>query len=97
MCPTSIFRRYKGRVPDDVAKFYGMIENIDDNVGGLLAKLKEWGISDNTLVDFHDRQRRHRRRSRLQRRNARIEKFALPRRHARALVLALARGIPRRS
>jgi arylsulfatase A-like enzyme len=50
--PEEYFRRYKGKVPDPVAKFYGMIENVDENVGGLLARLKAWGISDNTLVIF---------------------------------------------
>jgi len=32
--------------------FYGMIENIDENVGRLMAKVKEWGLDDNTLVIF---------------------------------------------
>ncbi len=36
----------------DVAKFFGMIANIDDNVGRLLAKLTELGIEQNTLVIF---------------------------------------------
>jgi arylsulfatase len=36
----------------DIAKFYGMIENIDTNVGRLLVKLDEWGIADNTLLVF---------------------------------------------
>ncbi|MBM3955181.1 MAG: hypothetical protein FJ309_11295 [Planctomycetes bacterium] len=35
-----------------IAKFYGMIANIDANVGRLLAKLDEWGIADDTLVVF---------------------------------------------
>lgn len=34
------------------AGFYGMIENIDDNVGRLLACLKKWGLDENTLVIF---------------------------------------------
>ena len=42
--------RYAGKVPKDVAKFFGMIANIDDNVGRLMAKLKEWGLEENTLV-----------------------------------------------
>jgi arylsulfatase A-like enzyme len=37
---------------NDVAKFYGMIANIDDNVGRLLAKLHDWGIERETLVIF---------------------------------------------
>lgn len=36
----------------DVAKFFGMIANIDDNVGKLLAKLDELGIEQKTLVVF---------------------------------------------
>jgi arylsulfatase A-like enzyme len=36
----------------EIAKFYGMIENIDTNVGRLLAKLDAWGIADDTLVVF---------------------------------------------
>ena len=32
--------------------FYGMIENIDDNVGRLTAKLAEWGIEKETLLIF---------------------------------------------
>ena len=37
---------------DGQAAYYGMIVNIDDNVGRLLAKLKEWGIERETLVIF---------------------------------------------
>lgn len=36
----------------NLAKVYGMVTNIDDNVGKLLAKLAEWGIDDNTIVIF---------------------------------------------
>ena len=39
-------------MPADVAKFYGMIENIDTNFGTLLGKLAEWGIEKDTLVIF---------------------------------------------
>ncbi|HKI31423.1 MAG TPA: arylsulfatase [Gemmataceae bacterium] len=46
-------KRYADRVKDpNVAKFFGMIANIDDNVGRLLDKLKEWGIERDTLVIF---------------------------------------------
>jgi arylsulfatase A-like enzyme len=38
--------------PGDVAKFFGMIANIDDNVGTLLSRLKDWGIERDTLVIF---------------------------------------------
>jgi arylsulfatase len=36
----------------DIAKFYGMIENIDTNIGRLLEKLDAWGLADDTLVVF---------------------------------------------
>lgn len=46
-------QRYADKVNDaKVAKFFGMISNIDDNVGILLSKLKEWGIERDTLVIF---------------------------------------------
>lgn len=32
--------------------FFGMITNIDDNVGTLIKKLDEWGMADNTLIIF---------------------------------------------
>ncbi|MDA7916836.1 arylsulfatase [bacterium] len=31
---------------------YGMIENIDDNLGSMMAKLEEWNALENTLVIF---------------------------------------------
>lgn len=31
---------------------YGMVENIDDNFGAMIAKLKEWNALENTLVIF---------------------------------------------
>ncbi len=34
------------------AGFYGMIENIDENVGRLLARLDEWELAENTLLVF---------------------------------------------
>ena len=36
----------------DIARFYGMIENIDTNIGRLLVKLDEWGLANDTLVVF---------------------------------------------
>ena len=50
--PDKYFRHYQGKVPENVAKFYGMIENIDENFGRLLARLKASGLEDNTLVIF---------------------------------------------
>ncbi|MBT7623633.1 MAG: arylsulfatase [Flavobacteriaceae bacterium] len=37
---------------EDAKKVYGMVSNIDDNIGRLLKKLDELGISDNTIVIF---------------------------------------------
>jgi arylsulfatase A-like enzyme len=34
------------------AGFYGMIENIDDNVGRLVSQLEEWKLLDNTMLIF---------------------------------------------
>lgn len=39
-------------VPEQRARFYGMIANIDENVGRLLARLKEWRLDENTVVIF---------------------------------------------
>jgi arylsulfatase len=45
--------RYKDKTDDlQVAKFFGMLANADDNIGKLLGKLKEWGIEKDTLVVF---------------------------------------------
>ncbi len=51
-----------------------MIHNIDQNVGKILAKLDEWDIAKDTLVIFHERQRRDSRSQCLQRRYARHQK-----------------------
>ena len=51
-CPEEYIKMYAGKVGDQAARFFGMITNIDDNVGKLMAKLKELGIDDNTLVVF---------------------------------------------
>ena len=46
-------RRYTDAgLDDDAAGFCGMVENIDWNVGRLVAKLDEWRLSENTLVIF---------------------------------------------
>jgi len=51
-CPEEYAKRHAGQVETNVARFYGMIENIDDNFGRLLAKLDEWGLARDTLVIF---------------------------------------------
>jgi arylsulfatase len=45
--------RYRGKVANtNAVRYLGMVANIDDNVGRLLAKLKEWGLDRKTLVIF---------------------------------------------
>ena len=44
---------FAGRVPSEpVANFFGMVHNIDENIGRLLARLDDWDIAKNTLVVF---------------------------------------------
>lgn len=51
--PDQYFEKYKAQGLDDKnASVYGMVENIDDNVGRIVAKLNELGISENTIVIF---------------------------------------------
>ena len=52
--PKEYYEHYLGKpgVNEDIAKFFGMIENIDTNFGALMKKVDEWGIADNTLVIF---------------------------------------------
>jgi arylsulfatase len=53
VCPEDYIKKYEGQeLGKNVMAFFGMITNIDDNVGRLLAKLAEWGIEKNTLVIF---------------------------------------------
>jgi arylsulfatase len=51
-CPPGAAEPYQGKVAADEATFFGMIANIDDNVGRLLAKLQEKRIDEDTLVIF---------------------------------------------
>jgi arylsulfatase A-like enzyme len=43
---------YKGKCSDKSAAFFGMIANIDENMGVLMKKLDEWNLADNTLLIF---------------------------------------------
>jgi len=43
---------YADKVPADTAKFFGMVANIDENIGSLMALLKGAGLEDDTLVIF---------------------------------------------
>lgn len=51
-CPAEYEKKYADKVPAKVAKFFGMIANIDDNVGKLLKKLTEWDLDRDTIVVF---------------------------------------------
>ena len=44
--------QYRGQVPDARANFYGMIGNIDENMGRLRNKLRALGIDHNTILIF---------------------------------------------
>jgi arylsulfatase A-like enzyme len=45
--------RYEASAPSpQLAHFYGMIHNIDENVGKLLAQLADWDLERNTVVIF---------------------------------------------
>ncbi|MBU4460231.1 MAG: arylsulfatase, partial [Verrucomicrobia bacterium] len=50
--PESYRARFEGRVPKEIEGFYGMIENIDDNIGRLRAALAKQGIERETLFIF---------------------------------------------
>ena len=51
--PDQYFDRFKALGMDDtLAAFYGMCENLDDNVGRLLGRLDELGLAKDTLVLF---------------------------------------------
>jgi len=53
ICPEKYKKPYMGAgLSSGHAAFYGMITNIDENVGILLKKLDEWKIAENTLVIF---------------------------------------------
>ena len=43
---------YTGKCSDQSAAFFGMITNIDENMGRLMHKLDEWQLSDDTLLIF---------------------------------------------
>ena len=50
--PEGLAFRHSKEVSPDVAKFYGMIENIDEDFGVVLDKLDEWGIAKDTIVIY---------------------------------------------
>jgi len=50
-CPQKYMDMYKDQ-KDGIAAFFGMITNIDDNVGATRKLLKELGVHDNTIFIF---------------------------------------------
>ncbi|MGE9267629.1 MAG: arylsulfatase, partial [Verrucomicrobiales bacterium] len=50
-CPEKYLARYPDLQPA-LQAFYGMITNIDDNVGALRKKLKDLGVAENTIFIF---------------------------------------------
>lgn len=51
--PDKYFDKFKSKgIDDTLAAFYGMCENIDDNVGRLLAHLESLELADDTIVIF---------------------------------------------
>ncbi len=50
--PEKYSQPYQGKVKPDIANFFGMIANIDENMARLDAMLKESGLYDNTLLIF---------------------------------------------
>ena len=53
--PLQVPEAYQRMYPDldqNTAKYFGMVANIDENVGRLMGKLKEWGMERNTLLVF---------------------------------------------
>ncbi|MEO5581159.1 MAG: arylsulfatase [Saprospiraceae bacterium] len=51
--PDKYFNKYKGKgLDNEVACIYGMVENIDDNVGKILSYLKEHNLEEKTVVIF---------------------------------------------
>ena len=51
--PPQYEQLYAGKVATpQIAKFLGMVTNLDENVGKLLGKLSDWGIDRDTLVIY---------------------------------------------
>jgi len=51
--PDRYFDKYKGRgFENRIAAIYGMVDNLDENIGKLLGRLDELNLAENTLVIF---------------------------------------------
>jgi arylsulfatase A-like enzyme len=52
-CPADVFQKYKAQgYTDHVARLYGMIEVLDNNVGKILNTVNQLGIAENTVIMF---------------------------------------------
>ncbi len=52
-CPEEFLKPYEGKAPTkSLTTYFGMISNIDANVGKIREKLKEWKIENDTLIIF---------------------------------------------
>jgi arylsulfatase len=53
LAPDNYKKKFKEKGYSENAQgFYGMVENIDDNLGQLMSKIEECGIADNTVLIF---------------------------------------------
>lgn len=52
VCPPQWSQPFEGKVSPEAAKYLGMVANIDHNLGRLLARVKELGVEQNTLLIF---------------------------------------------
>jgi len=50
VAPREYLGRYEGRANGDEVPFFAMLSNIDDNIGRLMARLKDLDLDENTLV-----------------------------------------------
>ncbi|AWV99251.1 arylsulfatase [Arcticibacterium luteifluviistationis] len=51
--PDSYYDKYKAKgLDDELASIYGLVDNVDANIGRLLEKLESEGLSENTIVIF---------------------------------------------
>ncbi len=51
--PDAYLQPYRGKAAsDDMAAFYGMIANFDENMGRLLRRLDDWNLARDTIVVF---------------------------------------------
>jgi len=52
-CPPDVFQKYKeAGYTDHVARLYGMIEVLDNNIGKILDAVEELGLDENTVIMF---------------------------------------------